>query len=65
MGYSLCVVSIFANFQNGLIFPILAEFWSRFLYIDNEDMFIKEMSLKNISDQILELCWQRYDRSFS
>ena len=31
-GYSLCIVAIFANFQNGLIFRILAVFWSRFFY---------------------------------
>ena len=29
-GYSLCIVAIFANFQNGLISQILAAFWSRF-----------------------------------
>ena len=28
-GYSLCIVAIFANFQNGLIFRILAVFWTR------------------------------------
>ena len=31
-GYSLCILAIFANFQNGLIFPVLAVFWSRFLH---------------------------------
>ena len=31
-GYSFCIVPIFANFQNGLIFRILAVFWSRFLH---------------------------------
>ena len=31
-GYSLCIVAIFANFQNGLISQILAAFWSRFLH---------------------------------
>ena len=31
-GYSLCIVAIFANFQNGLIFRILAVFWSGFLH---------------------------------
>ena len=31
-GYSLCIVAIFANCQNGLIFRILALFWSRFLH---------------------------------
>ena len=31
-GHSLCIVAIFANFQNGLIFRILAVFWSRFLH---------------------------------
>ena len=30
-GYSLCIVAIFANLQNGLIFRILAVFWSCFL----------------------------------
>ena len=28
-GYSLCLVANFGNFQNGLIFQILAAFWSR------------------------------------
>ena len=32
MGYSLCIVAIFSNFQNALIFPILAVFSSRFLH---------------------------------
>ena len=31
-GYSLCIVAIFANFQNGLISQILVAFWSRFLH---------------------------------
>ena len=31
-GYSLCIVAIFANFQNGLISQILAAFRSRFLH---------------------------------
>ena len=31
-GYSLCIVAIFGNFQNGLISQILAAFWSRFLH---------------------------------
>ena len=30
--YSLCLVAIFGNFQNALIFRILAVFWSRFLH---------------------------------
>ena len=30
--YSLCLVAIFGNFQNALIFRILAGFWSRFLH---------------------------------
>ena len=30
--YSPCIVAIFANFQNGLIFRILAVFWSCFLH---------------------------------
>ena len=29
--YSLCLVAIFGHFQNALIFPILAVFWSRVL----------------------------------
>ena len=29
---SLCLVAIFGNFQNALIFRILAVFWSRFLH---------------------------------
>ena len=29
--YSLCLVAIFGNFQNALIFPILVVFWSRYL----------------------------------
>ena len=32
MGYSLCIVAIFGHFQNALIFPILAVFWSGFLH---------------------------------
>ena len=32
MGGSLCNVAIFGNFQNGLIFQILAGFSSRFLH---------------------------------
>ena len=32
MGYSPCIVPIFGNFQNALIFPILAVFSSRFLH---------------------------------
>ena len=32
MGDSLCNVAIFGNFQNGLIFQILADFSSRFLH---------------------------------
>ena len=31
MGYSFCIVAICANFQNSLIFRILAVFWGRFL----------------------------------
>ena len=31
-GYSLCLVAIFGNFQNGLIFRILAVFSNRFLH---------------------------------
>jgi len=31
-GYSLCLVAIFAKFQNALIFQILAAFSSRFLH---------------------------------
>ena len=31
-GYSLWLVAIFGNFQNALIFRILAVFWSRFLH---------------------------------
>ena len=30
--YSLCLVAIFGNFENALIFRILAVFWSRFLH---------------------------------
>ena len=30
--YSLCLVAIFGNFQNALIFRILPVFWSRFLH---------------------------------
>ena len=30
--YSLCLVAIFGNFQNGLIFGILAALWNRFLH---------------------------------
>ena len=30
--YSLCFVAVFANFQNGLIFGILADFSSPFLH---------------------------------
>ena len=30
--YSLCLVAIFGHFQNALIFPILAVFWSGFLH---------------------------------
>ena len=30
--YSPCLVAIFGNFQNGLIFRILAPFWSHFLH---------------------------------
>ena len=30
--YSLCLVAIFGHFQNALIFPILAVFWSRFFH---------------------------------
>ena len=30
--YRLCLVAIFGNFQNALIFRILAGFWSRFLH---------------------------------
>ena len=29
--YSVCLLAIFGNFQNALIFPILAVFWSFFL----------------------------------
>ena len=32
--YSLCLVAIFGHFQNALIFPILAVFWSRFFCIE-------------------------------
>ena len=32
--YSLCLVAIFGNFQNALIFPILAVFWSRFFWTE-------------------------------
>ena len=31
-GYSLCLAAIFDNFQNALIFRILAVFWSCFLH---------------------------------
>ena len=31
-GYSLCLMVIFGNFQNALIFRILGVFWSRFLH---------------------------------
>ena len=30
--YNLCLLAIFGNFQNALIFRILANFWSRFLH---------------------------------
>ena len=32
MGYSLCIEAIFGNFQNALIFRMLAVFWSRLLH---------------------------------
>ena len=31
-GYSVWLVAIFGNFQNGLIFQMLAVFWRRFLH---------------------------------
>ena len=31
-GYSVCSVTMFGNFQNALIFRILAFFWSRFFH---------------------------------
>ena len=37
--YIVCIVALFANFQNGLIFRILAVFWSRFLHNTAEMWF--------------------------
>ena len=39
MGYSLCVVAIFVNFQNALIFRILAVFFEPFFEMCCRNVF--------------------------
>ena len=41
MGCSLCIVAIFGNFQNALIFPILAVFSSRYFAQNNFNVFVE------------------------
>ena len=41
MGYNLCILAIFGRFQNALIFPILAAFWSRFFAQNNLNVFVE------------------------